>query len=88
MHIYQVWMYVYLDCSCEHVQHARLVLHSRHSGYSVRTQTHSRAETSSTLLPPSDRHQCRSNLLSPPLRRQHVELRRRISCILHLDSDS
>lgn len=35
MHVYQVWMYVYLDCSCEHVQHARLVLHSRHSGYSV-----------------------------------------------------
>lgn len=43
---------------------------------------------SSTLLPPSDRHQRRSNLLSPPLRRQHVELRRRISCILHLNSDS
>ncbi|KAI3475159.1 hypothetical protein L1887_63474 [Cichorium endivia] len=39
--------------------------------------------TSRTLLPPK-RHKRRSNLLQPPLRRQHIILRRRIPRILHL----
>ena len=44
-------------------------------------------DRTSRSLPPPNRHECRGDLLQPSLRRQQIELRRRIPRILHLDSN-
>jgi hypothetical protein len=48
----------------------------------------SKCISTSLPLPPSNRHQRRRNLSNPALRRQQIELRRRIPRVLYLEPNA